>query len=260
MTKAENKSENVTVSRSHRGANIAVIIVASIAALILIAIAILCGVRSNPMSDVEKPEYYEFYNRGDSSRAPTNSTTKSNIAVAMDSMDYTVMSAILQWHWDLSYNFKRNAEDKKVEISAEEVIAVTSSSKEYMVEYVYKTLPIVNGEIDYTDAQSIEVDGETVYFDRLKVLIGNTEGKVGTISIYPYVYARVHSGSDIDGLSPDDYKVTGINVRANTTKAFAALGDVAASLGLKTDIPEEPAETEEQTETDGETETETKTE
>lgn len=238
MTKAEKKSKNVTVSRSHRAANIAVIIVASVAALILIAVAVLSAVKSNPMKGVEKPEYYEFYNRGDTSRAPTNSTAKSNISVAMDGMDFTVMSAILQWHWDLSYNFKRNADDEKVEISADEVKAVTSSATAYMVEYVYKTLPVKDGAIDLTDAQKLEVDGETVYFDRLKVVIGDTEGKVGTISLYPYIYARVHSDSDLDELSPDGYKVTGINVRANTTKAFAALGDVADSLGLKTVIPE----------------------
>ena len=74
------------------------------------------------------------------------------------------------------------------------------------------------------------MDGETVYFDRVKILIGNTAGKIGTISIYPYIYSRLSNVTDDPEFSSETYKVTGINVRADTTKTYAALGEIATDL------------------------------
>lgn len=230
MAKTTIKSDSVTVVNTHRKANIAVIVVVSIAALILIAIAVLSFVRVDPVSGLDEPEYYNFYDLGSSTCESTNAEAQSKIKVAMDDMKFSVMSAVLQWKWDYSYNFKRNSSDEKISISASEVADIHASSKEYMVEYVYAPVKIENGVIDYSTAHSLKVDGETVYFDRVKVLIGNTDGKVGTISLYPYIYARLNNQAEDEGLASDTYTVTGINVRANTSSAYAAFKDLAESL------------------------------
>ncbi|MCM1368026.1 MAG: hypothetical protein NC184_04370 [Roseburia sp.] len=230
MAKSSIKSENITVVNSHRKANIAVIIVVSIAALILIAITVLSFVRVDPIRGLEEPTYYNFYDLDSTECDPTNSESQSKIRVAMEDMKFSVMSAVLQWKWDYSYNFKRNSSDEKISISADAVKAISATTSEYMVEYVYSPVKIENGVIDYSTAQSLKVDGETVYFDRVKVLVGDTDGKVGTISLYPYIYARLDNDAEDEDLASDTYEVTGINVRANTSDAYAAFKDLAESL------------------------------
>ncbi len=229
MAKTE-KSNNVTVVKSHRKANIAVIIIASITALVLITIAVLCAVRVDPTRDIAEPDHYDFYDLSSTSVEPSHPDTPSKIRAALDDMDFSVMTAILQWRWDYSYNFKRNANGDKIEMTADDVASIGATATEYMIEYVYTTVTPENGKLDMSKAQSMKVDGETVYFDRLKMVIGNTSGSVGTISLYPYLSFRIKNESDIDDLASDTYKITGINVRADTTKAYAALKDLAASL------------------------------
>ena len=114
----------------------------------------------------------------------------------MGDMRFSIMSAMLQWKWDYSYNFKRNADGEKVKLSAVDVKNVTATSTEYMVEFVYPRVDVIDDKLDYDSAQSITVDGEKVYFDRVKVLIGNSNGEVGTISLYPYLSARIDNASD----------------------------------------------------------------
>lgn len=236
MSKTEKKSKNVSVTNtgSNRKANIAVIIVVSIAALILIAIAVLCSVKVDPTRDIGAPERYEFYDRGKIERESTNNQQQSKIRTALGDMKFSVMNGILQGHWDYTYNFKRNSSKEKIELSASDVKDISSSANEFMIELVYKPVKIDdNGNIDYSTAQSLKVDGETVYFDRVKVLIGDTAGKVGTISLYPYIDARIdRTQTDNDNLSSETYKVTGINVRADTTKAYAALVEFSESLTI----------------------------
>ncbi len=223
----QQKSKSVTVVKSNKKANIAVAIVVGIAALFLIAVAVLSFVRVDPMDGFKRPERYEFYNLGSSQQMSTNDSEQSKIRNAMGDMDFSVMNAILQWNWDYSYNFVRNGKGKKIEMNAEAVSEIGASNSAYMVEYVYKPVTIVDGKINYKTAQSLEVDGETVYFDRLKVLIGDTDDGVGEIYLYPYIYERVHNQAADDGEAYASYRVTAIKVRANTTKTYKALANLA---------------------------------
>ncbi|MCH5164964.1 MAG: hypothetical protein J1G01_01000 [Clostridiales bacterium] len=224
------KQENETVAASHKKANIAVIIVVSITALILIAIAVMCAVRVDPLDGLKRPERYELYDLGNSTPTYTNESAQSKIRNAMDDMDFSVMNAVLQWNWDYSYNFVRDVNGNKTTMSADAISAVSATSTEYMVELIYKPVKIEGGKIDYKTAQSLEVDGEKIYFDRVKILIGNTDGSVGEIRLYPYIYDRVHNKAAEGGETYSNYKITAVKVRANTTNAYAALASLAKTL------------------------------
>ncbi len=230
MAKTEKKSKNVSVT-TYRKANIAVIVVVAIAVALLVAIAVMCTVKIAPMADIGKPEYCTVYDLDAEEREPSNSETDSKLRSAMGDMKFSVMSAVLQWKWDYSYNFKRNKDGDKIELSDEEVKAVSSTETEYMVEYFFKPVELKDGNIDYTTAQSIKVDGETVYFDTLKIVFGDTAGKVGTVSLYPYIGLRIdNDNTDNYEISSETYKVTGINVRADTSSAYAAVKDLITSI------------------------------
>ncbi|MDE6029773.1 MAG: hypothetical protein K2F90_05610 [Clostridiales bacterium] len=234
----KNKKNNVSVAEavqtSHRTANIVVIIVAAIAALLLIAIAVMCGVRVDPMDgfktpDSKKGERYELYDLDSSAPLMTTGKAQSKIRSALGTMDFSVMNAVLQWNWDYSYNFARNNKDKKITLSASEINEITSTETEYMVEYIY-TDSVVNGELNKSIAQKLTVDGETIYFDRVKVLIGNTDNSVGEIYLYPYIYEYATNRVADDGTRYETYKITPVKVRANTTEAYAALKNVVTEI------------------------------
>ncbi|MCH5351410.1 MAG: hypothetical protein J1F39_05545 [Clostridiales bacterium] len=221
---------------ANRIANIIVIVVAALALIVLAAVIVLSSVKVNPGDKLEKPKYYALYNVGETNALGTNTAVQSEIGAALDGMDFSVMSAILEGHWNYNLSFKRNSSDEKIEIGASEVKAISSSSSEYMIELVYDPVKVTETGVDYKTAHSLEVEGEKVYFDRIKVLIGDTNGTVGTISLYPYLTARIENQSDIESLSPDTYKVTGLNIRANTSNTYAALKDLVNKVKLGTEI------------------------
>ncbi|MDE6200275.1 MAG: hypothetical protein K2M47_00130 [Clostridiales bacterium] len=229
----KNKKNNASVAEpkvSHKMANIAVIIVAAITALLLIAIAVMCSVRVDPLDGIKNPdskksEYYELYDLDTSAPLMTTSNAQSKIRSALGKMDFSVMNAVLQWNWDYSYNFARNSKGKKITMTAAEINEKTATSTEYMVEYIY-TNSVVNGELDKSLAQKLTVDGETIYFDRVKVLIGNTDNSVGEIYLYPYIYEYATNRVADDGFRYQSYKITPVKVRANTTETYNALKSI----------------------------------
>ena len=234
----KNKKNDVSVSEavkaSHRKANIAVIIVAAITALLLIAIAVMCSVRVDPLDglktpDTKKSERYELYDLDSSAPLMATSKAQSKIRAALGQMDFSVMNAVLQWNWDYSYNFARNSKGKKVTLSSGEINEISSTETEYMVEYIYAD-SVVNGELDKSIAQKLTVDGETIYFDRVKVLIGNTDNNVGEIYLYPYVYEYAANRVADDGARYETYKITPVKVRANTTEAYKALANLVTEI------------------------------
>lgn len=233
----ENNEKKINIfsrENPHRVANIIVVAVVSLAALILIAIGVLCAVDIDPTHDMEKPSYYNLYDLNSEERISSNTEVQSRIGVAVGDMKFSVMSAILQSHWNYSYQFKRNSSGERIELSASDIAHIGATSDEYMVELVYPTVGIKDGEIDYASAKSIKVDGETVYFDRVKMLIGNTDGKVGTISLYPYLSVRLDNQSDIPEIASDSYTITGVNIRANTSSAYNALKSLIADMKADT--------------------------
>lgn len=226
---AKNKKEK-NVGMSNKAANIIVGVVSGLAALIIIAIIVLVSVQVDPMDKVKDPVRYEFYNIGSSSPMSTNDAAQTEIRTAMGEMDFSAMSAVLRGSWDYSYNFVRNTKDEKIEMTADEIDAIKATSTAYMIEYVYEAATIVDGNVDYSTCQSLEVDGETVYFDRLKVVIDNTDGDIGEIYLYPYIYDRVTNRVADGGITRAEYRITAIKVRANTSSTFIALGELADKL------------------------------
>lgn len=234
----KNKKNDVTVAEpakvSHRKANIAVIIISAVTALIIIAIAVLCTVRVDPLDGIKVPnknktEYYELYDLNGVSPLEKSNTAHSKISAALDKMDFSVMNALLQWNWDYSYNFVRNSKGKKITLTADDIADKKPSSSEYMVECVYNNA-VEDGKLNKSIAQKLEVDGETIYFDRLKLLIGDTENSVGEIYLYPYIYEFATNKAADDGVQYDTYKITPVKVRANTTETYKALKKIVTEI------------------------------
>lgn len=238
---AKNKKEKTAVN-SNKIANIVVGIVSGIAALIIIAVIVLCAVRINPLGKITVPSAEEsvggvrcdLYNLGGEDPLATNDAAQSKIRSALDSMDFSVMSAVLRWQWDYSYNFERDDEGEKVIMGSGDINSIHATETEYMVEIVYKAAKYNDGVVDTATCQSLKVDGETIYFDRIKIIIGNSDGNLGEITMYPYLYRRVTNFMEDGGISYSTYETTAVKIRANTTTAYAALGDLVTEIARGT--------------------------
>lgn len=224
-------NKNITVVKSKRRANIVMFVVIGIAAFVLIAIAVLSLVGADPMSEIKRPVRYEFYDAETSELlGADDGKSQSSIYSALDGMDFSVMTGILQGKWDYSYNFLRNKKDKKIEVKASDIKNLRSKEKGYMIELVYDEIPVADGKLDLKKAQKLQVDGETVYFDRIIMFVSDSDGSVGTLRFYPYIRARLDNQAEGDDLSSESYVITGVSVRADTTDAYAALKKLAAKL------------------------------
>lgn len=232
--KKDKKTVDQAVAASHKKANIIVSVVVGIAALLLIAVAVLSIVRVDPLDKVNAPseskgEYYEIYDLGASAPLVAERSAQSKVRAALGEMKFSVLTAVLQWSWDYSYNFVRNSDGDKITMTADDVVAKKGGASEYMVEIIY-TDATVNGELDKSKAQSLEVDGETVYFDRIKIVIGDTDGSVGEIYLYPYVYERATNKIAGEGVPYETYRVNPIKVRADTTTAYDSLASLIRTI------------------------------
>ncbi|MCH5163131.1 MAG: hypothetical protein J1G38_06555 [Clostridiales bacterium] len=229
---ANTKNKSVTVVKSRRTANIIMFVVIGIAAFVLVAIAVLSLISVDPMSDIKRPERYEFYGADSTNLLPADEkSAQSGIYAALDGMDFTVMTGILQGKWDYSYSFIRNKSNKKIKVAASDITGLRAKENGFMIEFVYPQIPVVNGKLDYKKAQKIVVDGQTVYYDRIKMFVTDSEGEVGTLRFYPYIYARLDNKAiENDELSSETYSITGITVRANTTDAYSALKKLEEKL------------------------------
>ena len=104
---AKNKKENAVV-KSNKTANIIVGIVLGIAALIIVAVIVMCAVRVDPLDKIAVPqasaaqndERIELFDLNSDKPLETNDAAQSRIRAALDVMDFSVMSAVLQWNWD----------------------------------------------------------------------------------------------------------------------------------------------------------------
>lgn len=214
--------------------SIGVSITVAVAAIIIILVAVCGIVTINPMRDFKNPEYTEVYNMSATSQTVMTDENRNLIVSALGNQTkYSVMQAVLEWKWDYGYTFKKTTdpddEDKiiKDEYTSSEVEAVAATETEYMIVYHYPTAKIVDGQLDNSTLQSIKVEGETVYFDTVKILVPNTNNNVGRITLVPYISARIGNlVVDNDELSSEFYFVTPITIRADTTAAVEVISGI----------------------------------
>lgn len=207
-----------------------VIITLSVVAVLIITIAVLACVSVNNFKKLPKPEFVQIYNKGSSSVSGLSTSQETEIKSAMNAMDFTIMHAILEWKWNYNFKFvtEKNEDGDTVrsEYNADEISALTADDNNYMVIYNYSLAEINEGVINYDSLQSLKVEGETVYFDRLKILVPNTNTNVGLVTIIPYINFRTSNQSNDPDLSSDTYVVNPITVRADTTRTVRVFDSV----------------------------------
>ena len=204
-----------------------VIIIASVVAVIAIAVLVLCLVKVKPVEKAVDGYTRAIVYSSDVQRIEledgNNDDLKKDLDEAIDSTFYSVMQGILEGKASGKPAFKTELldganDETKVELAGNDIVGVTAGEGQYKVEFVYAT------------AKVIEVEGEEVKFDRAIVLLGDSDNEIGEVEVVFYLDANVGNerpGDDAD--ASENYKVTPVILRARTTKLYNAVKDIIAS-------------------------------
>ncbi len=203
-----------------------VIIIASVIAVLAIAVLVLCLVKIKPVSTAVDGYSRAVVYSSDVQRieleADNNADLKKDLDKALDGSYYSVMQGILEGKVSGEPKFKTEvldgaSEETKVQLNSDQIVSATAEGK-YKVEFVYAT------------AKVIEVEGEEVKFDRAILFIGNSDNEIGEVEAIFYLDANV--GNELPGddeNASENYTVSPVVLRARTTNLYNAIKNIIAS-------------------------------
>lgn len=204
-----------------------VIIVASVVAALAIAVLVLCLVRVQPVAKLFDGYQRAIVYSSDVQRieleSDNNADLKKELDDALDTTYFSVMQGILEGKASGAPAFKTElkdgaAEETRVELDSDDISSVSAGSGQYKLEFVYSS------------EQTIEVEGETVRFDRAIMLVGDSDNEIGEVEIVFYLDANV--GNELPGddeNASENYVVTPVIMRARTTKLHTAIKNIIAA-------------------------------
>ena len=195
-----------------------IIITSGVAALIVIAIIVLSVVTVNPLlgmlggySDVT------VYNHEASTPYPNTDKTVEKVKEGIEDTRFSVMHAILEGRWVYSPKFKtekdEDGETVRTKLTVTATKNLTADSSNYMLLF------------SFDEKKSVKIEGETVEFDRAKVLVYDTVGEIERIVIYPYLQEKLD-------ITPIDsyYYCYPVEIWSTTSKLMGTLTDYETLL------------------------------
>ena len=197
---------------------IPLIVTASVVGAILIAVIVLCSVSIRPLKSFMD---YEEVRVTTSEHALPNGTLKdefkSKIDKGLKKAGFSVMHATLEFVGNYGPEFvtEKNDDDETVRkqitiSSAKNACAATEDS--------YKL------ELAFSEVKTFKVGKEKVEYDRMIMNVKTTDGELRWTEVYLYL-------SSMDGtvsVESDEYRVTPIRMRMNTSPLYIALGEIAS--------------------------------
>ncbi len=200
----------------------------AVVAVIAVAVLTLSLIKVNPIED-----YFGACSRAraelwmDGSQYPGKvddgiDLTEKTVKDGLNSSGFSVMQAILEgkFSYKPSISVKRNADGEK------EPVTVTSSAIRSYVQdeggYMIKLF--------YDDTQTIKVDGKSIEYDQMILLINESNGEVRDMICIPYCYdcannasfdkdyERDENGNIIGHIGHDYYEAYALTVKMNTSR------------------------------------------
>lgn len=200
----------------------AFIIIGSILVVLLAAILTLSLVKIDPIGKLPDYSYVNAYNLSGTSPMAANDETKAKLDKGIKDTRFSIMHAMLEGRFSYGFKFKtyKDEDGKTVrsEMSATDIKNVKATETAYMLEFVYGA-PV-----------TMKVQGEEISFDRIKMLVPDFSGEVGTVELVPYLFDRIDNQSDDENISSETYIVNPIKVRLYTSKLTIALADINTLL------------------------------
>lgn len=201
---------------------IPLIVVSSVVGAILIAVIIMCSIVIRPLQSFT--DYSTVRITANTGNPPPDGTVtaqyKDKINKNFKSAGFSVMAATLEFVGSYGPKFETvKNDDGKEEIRN---ITIAQARNECAAtEDSYKL------ELEFATTKTYTVGKSVVSYNRLMMNVKSTSGEIKWVNIYLYDY-------NMDGLQGsaegDDYRVTPIKLRMNTSPLYIALGEILADF------------------------------
>lgn len=199
-----------------KAGKIALITVSSVVAAILIVVIVLCCVTVKPMKSFM--DYSGVRVTTTTTALPDGTLMekyKGKIDKGLKDTDFSIMHAMLEFVYSYGPEFETeededgNTVNKKLTVEeARSVCAATSDS--YMLELSYDSL------------KSFKVKKSSVSYNRLIMNVHTTDGELRWVTVYLYDSAKSGEGNP----EFEDYRITPVRIRMNTSPLYIALGEI----------------------------------
>ncbi|MDE7395591.1 MAG: hypothetical protein K2M95_05700 [Clostridiales bacterium] len=203
-----------------KAGKITLITVSSVVGAILIAVIILCCVTVKPLKSFK--DYSEIYVTSSTQSLPDGAVKtkyKKKIDKNLDDAGFSVMHAMLEFVYSYGPEFvtEKDEDDNTVrkEMTVNEArSACAATANSYMLELRYDTM------------KTFKVKKETVSYNTLIMNVHTTDGELHWINVY--LFDRYMSGEGNPAF--EDYRITPIRMRMNTSALYIALGEIEQEL------------------------------
>lgn len=198
---------------------IPVIVGSSVVAAILIAVIVLCCITVHPLKSFM--DYSSVRVTASTYSIPDgtlknkhNDTIKKNL----EDTGFTVMHATLEFVGSYGPRFVTEQNEdgetvkKEMTISAART-ACAATSNSYKI------------ELEFDKVRTFTVEKTKVKYDRMMMNVKTTDGELRWVTVY--LYESQYDGGE-NNPKVEEYRVTPIQMRMNTSPLYIALGEIAA--------------------------------
>lgn len=203
-----------------KAGKITLITVSSVVAAILIAVIVLCCVTVKPLNSFK--DYSEIYVTSSKQSLPDGAVKdkyKKKVDKNLDDAGFSIMHAMLEFVYSYGPEFVTEADENGNTVRKEMTVnearsACAATENSYLLELRYDT------------AKTFKVGKETVSYNSLLMNVHTTDGELQWVNVY--LYDRYMSGEGNPAF--EDYRITPVRIRLNTSPLYIALGEIEQEL------------------------------
>ncbi len=191
-----------------------IIIIAAVIVALAITVTVLCLITRKPMDTFNGYERVEVYALSSTDRIEIDGNRaddKKAIDEALDDADFSLMQGILEGKPGASMKFK-TADDERIEYEADKINTINATDAKYKLHFIYD------------DVRTVTIEGETVKYDRVIMLVGNTDYEIDTVEVVFYESSRIdNEATGNEDLSSEFYTVSPVVFNCRPTMLYHAI-------------------------------------
>ena len=198
-----------------KAGKITLIAVSSVVGVLILATIILGCITVKPL----KPfmDYSDIRVTTSSQALPNGtlaSTYKKKIDKKLKATSFSVLHAMLEFVYSYGPEFMDVDDEDGITVAkAESLSSATNSSYQL--------------ELQYDSVKTIKVKKKKVSFDRLLMNVHTTDGELRWVNVYLYEHEKTGGANNPEH---EDYRVTPIRLRMNTSALYIALGEISQEI------------------------------
>ena len=200
---------------------IPLIVVSSVVGLILLAVIIMCSISIRPLKEFNDYSTVRIsaYNKNSPPDGTVTDEYKDKLDKNFKDAGFSVMAATLEFVGSYGPEFDTEEVDGEEQVRKIKVSDAFNECRATENSYML--------ELEFATTKTYKVDKTEISYNRLIMNVKSTDGEIKWVKIYLYDYNM--NGAEGSAAS-DDYRITPIKLRMNTSPLYIALGEIVADF------------------------------